>query len=856
MKPILFFCLLMIAIGASPVAAPADDFDDAQQVFRAGDYERCIEMCEEAIFELAHRQDWPILKIKAELTLGRFADAVMTFEEGLYTHPNSIRLLMIGIEAYRYVGDDVRVVELQFEIQQLYDRNNWRYRDGVNQVAIGEYLLSRGADAKLVLDQFFQRIKANQPALIEPYLAIANLGLAKNDYALAADNFRKALELEGDNPDAMFGLAEALAPSDRQAAGTWIEKALAVNPRHVPSLLTLVDFQINAELYDEAEKFLENVLEINSHQFEAWAYKAAIAHLQNQRQQESDFRNRALEHWASNPTVDHLIGKKLSQKYRFKEAALYQQRALMLDPNYQPAKIQLAQDQLRLGNDRLGWRLADEVHQQDAYNVAAYNLVTLRDQMEAYETIESNMFVVRMDPLEAKLYGAMVIELLQQAAELLTEKYNLKIEQPVTIEIFSRQQDFAIRTFGTPGGDGFLGVCFGNLITMNSPAAQQTRLTSWQSVLWHEFCHVVTLQKTENKMPRWLSEGISVYEERLANPAWGQSMTPVFRTMILSDEDLTPVSQLSSAFLRPKSGMHLQFAYFQSSLVVEYLIDMYGIETVRRILDDLRVGMPINESLARYTGSIELLDREFTEYVRDLANRLLADVDLTDPELPPNATLELVAQYIEAHPTNLPAMRRYAALLIAADRWEQAAEACQALIEVGDNFPGADNPYRLLAGIHAQTGNQIQEQQALENYLAVDVNALEPLTRLMEIARASEDWRKLEDYANLFVAVNPLIPTAHRYLADVSLATNDDDLAIRSLQALLELDPLDPAETHFQLASAYFRQGDVARAKRFVLKSIEEAPRYRAAYELLQMISAQETKPNHETGELSSLNSR
>ena len=32
----------------------------------------------------------------------------------------------------------------------------------------------------------------------------------------------------------------------------------------------------------------------------------------------------------------------------------------------------------------------------------------------------------------------------------------------------------------------------------------------------------VTLSKTHNKMPRWLSEGISVYEEGIARPAWAK----------------------------------------------------------------------------------------------------------------------------------------------------------------------------------------------------------------------------------------------------------------------------------------------------------------------------------------------
>ena len=92
--------------------------------------------------------------------------------------------------------------------------------------------------------------------------------------------------------------------------------------------------------------------------------------------------------------------------------------------------------------------------------------------------------------------------------------------------MFPQQQDFAIRTFGLPGGAGFLGVCFGTVITANSPASQGASPTCWEATLWHEFCHVVTLNKTNNKMPRWLSEGISVYEERQADKTWGQTMTP------------------------------------------------------------------------------------------------------------------------------------------------------------------------------------------------------------------------------------------------------------------------------------------------------------------------------------------
>ena len=105
-------------------------------------------------------------------------------------------------------------------------------------------------------------------------------------------------------------------------------------------------------------------------------------------------------------------------------------------------------------------------------------------------------------------------------------------------------------------------------------------------------------------MPRWLSEGISVYEERQADKTWGQTINPKYREMLLGD-GFVPISKLSGAFLSPPSPLHLQFAYFESSLAAQYLVEKHGHETLKRILVDLGAGMPINESLARYAGSLD-----------------------------------------------------------------------------------------------------------------------------------------------------------------------------------------------------------------------------------------------------------
>jgi hypothetical protein len=56
----------------------------------------------------------------------------------------------------------------------------------------------------------------------------------------------------------------------------------------------------------------------------------------------------------------------------------------------------------------------------------------------------------------------------------------------------------------------------------------------------------------------------------------------------------------------------------------------------------------------------------------------------------------------------------------------------------------------------------------------------------------------------------------------------------------LVLDPLDLAETHFRLARLLHEDGKTEEARRHVLQSLEQAPRYLEAHRLLLEIVGQE----------------
>jgi tetratricopeptide (TPR) repeat protein len=811
------------------------DGDRAVRFFNEGKFDDAIALAkivDEDLGQFSREEKWHLLILQSLMAQGKYSDAAAFVDKSLEKFENSIRIRLLGHETFNYNDDPDRAAEFLKEIAQLTSRSSWMYREPANFLTIGRFFLKRGADAKEVLDTFYYPIKRKLPREPEVYRAIGELALQKHDYGLAAENYAKVVELLPGDADGLCKLARAFLKSDSEKANELVQKVLALNSNNVEALLILADQQISSENYESAEKFLKQVRSVNPEHPLAWSYMAVLAHLKNQSNQEGQYRERALKHWPANPEVDHLIGRELSEKYRFKEGSKYQRRSLVYDDGFLPAKTQLAHDLLRLGQELEGWQLADEVFDADEYSVVAHNLVTLRDNMSKFRTLQREGFVVRMAEEEAEIYGERVLDLLIRARDQLCSKYDVELELPIFIEIFPRQQDFAIRTFGLPGGAGFLGVCFGRVITMNSPAAQGANLTSWESVLWHEFCHVVTLQKTKNKMPRWLSEGISVYEEGLADPAWGDGMTIKYREMVLGEE-LTPVSQLSGAFLRPSSSAHLQFAYYESSLVVEFLIDKYGLPAMLKVLNELANGTPINDALRRHAAPVEFLDKSFATFARTRANEFAKGANWDELDDKPEGSVEYWQAWNKEHPDNLLGLMALGGALATSNNWEAAIKPLKRVIQLDSTIKP---PYPLLAKCYQETGDTDAAIELLESYSKMEASDVDLFVTLLETTSAKGDWAKTKKYAQKLAGVNPLLTAPHQYLATASEETSDDEGLIQALTVLSKLDPLDAADVHFRLASALYRQKQLKAAKREVIKALEQAPRYRDAHALLLKI--------------------
>ncbi|MEX2579019.1 MAG: tetratricopeptide repeat protein [Verrucomicrobiales bacterium] len=819
-----------------------DNLPKVRELFQSGQFDFVIQICDYALRRGQPSWEWRTLRFESLASVGRYEEALDEAAATTEKFSGELGALLRAHELFSEMGRKEDAARILDNINAAAAAVPERERTPRDLVYLGEAALVLGADPATVMEQYFGLAKKTEvkgrdvsPGVVEAFLAAGELALEKDDFQRAAEEFRGALELEPENPEILFGLARSFFPDDRKQGMEFLEKILERAPLHDGALLLRAEFAINFEKYDEAARILDQVQSVNPRHPKAFAYRAVLAELEsNDAETFRTAREEALDVWKDNPEVDYLIGRVLSRKYRYQEGAGSQKRALEMDPDFLPAKLQLALDYLRLGRIDEAWPLAEEVGAADEYNVLAYNLEVLKGEIESFASVETDDFIVRLPPEEAEIYGDRVVEILTEAKAVLGEKYGLEIEDRTLVEFYPNQQDFAIRSFGSLGGEGLLGVCFGSVVTMNSPGSVTAGKSNWEATLWHEYCHVVTLTATRNKMPRWLSEGISVYEEIQRQDNWGQTMTPDYRRRILEDEGLTPIADMSQAFFQAKSGEDVMFAYYQSMLVVEYIVENFGIEALRNILSDLGDGVLVNDALGRHTLPMPELEAAFAAAAFELAENYGAGVDWERPEpdtVNPLSSLA-VAAFLKKNPDNFWARQLHARQMLDEEKWDEAVRSAEALIELLPEYTGENNGYTLKAVAYREKGDSEGEEEALGELSELSAEAFAAYTRLLDVNFEERNWTGVLKNADRSLAINPFFERIHYCSGCAHEARDEGEAAVASFEKALLLAPANPSELKFRLARL-LRDSDGTKAKRYLLDALADSPRFREAHAFL-----------------------
>ena len=511
----------------------------------------------------------------------------------------------------------------------------------------------------------------------------------------------------------------------------------------------------------------------------------------------------------------------------------------------------LGSNLIRLGEEEEGKANLEIGFENDPFNVLTSNMLKVFDTLETYETLESDHFKVHMSENDADILWPYLEPLLEESWDTLTAKYGFEPEGPILIEVFENSEDFAVRSVGLPDIGPLVGICFGKVVTLISP---DTLSANWQEIVWHEFMHVITLQMTNNRMPRWLSEGISVWEEREGRPYWGRSQG-LDLVRAAREEKLLHVKDLNSGFSGARNNADLGFAYFQSYLVVDYITEEYGFDKLVELIDQYA---SVKDESVRFDEVFELSLDQFNDGFRGWIDNRVEEInvfvhteDVPDEgdghghgvrenssailaELYNNASLKQhMRSRIEENARDFQAHLQLGIVLFKEEDFEQAKFHLTTAHDMLPSYTGYPSPALVMSQIYDQEENRSEQLHWLEILLENLQHDYDSAMILADAALEEENYERAAYYIDRAIQVDPYRSGVHELKAEYATATDDAELAVTEYEVLLKLEINDPVEAQTDLAEAYLRNGQVEEAKQSVLYALEQAPSFRRAQEVL-----------------------
>jgi tetratricopeptide (TPR) repeat protein len=758
---------------------------------------------------------------------GRYAEAIREFQRAATGLESDLR----RAELLEATGQEQRARETFSAMVRFYEESEPSDAASLAAVARALVRLERFQEAR---NLYADAIDAD-PSNLEAQLGGGELFTEKYNYAEAAAFYQDALKVNPNSARAYLGIALNKKIERNEEVVAALARALIINPNMVEARALTAALALEAGEYEDATAEVEKGLKVNPNSAELYALRAAQLYLQDK-----DYAAAAAQALSLNPRYGQLyetLAHYATITRRVEQAADFSRRAVELSPRLWSAHLSLGMALLRLGRMEEGRAEVEKSFEGDPFNAWAKNTLDLLDSMRDFRETRRGVFLIKAGEGEAEVLAPLAAGLLEEAAAKLTAKYKFTPKGPVVVELFPNHEDFAVRALGLPGL-GALGVCFGQVIALDSPSARPSGEFNWGGTLWHEYTHVITLQMTDYRIPRWFSEGLSVYEERRARPGWGGGWNPaVLRAY--ADGRWFKIANLDAGFVSTKRTDDVQLAYFQASQVVEFVVERYGFDAVLRMLalyrdkartpDVLRQALKLNE---------DEFDRAFMEYVGAKARPLQEGLGIPAPLDASHLPKETVLNLLLARDI-FPLRLRAGQLLREEGDDEGAIKHFRRAAELYPYYAGEGNAYEALADIYEKRGDAAAAAEALESLLKYDETNLKALGRLAELRLKQGDRARAIEALRLGFYVAPFEPTAHARAGELYLETKDAAGALAEFQSALALRPPNEAEAHYNVARAYHSLGKTAEAKRSVLRALEAAPSYEKAQELLLTITGQ-----------------
>ncbi len=871
MKPKLKYVFLTILVftARTELSVYAQDatvnLENAKKALRTGNYREARNLFQPFLEDTSQSEREFILDyFETFLALGEYDKGLDEVQSLLSKHPDDPYLLhMKG--RFLVVKGEYKDAEQSFIDAAMIDEEFLR-----NLLELGELLEKTGGKntAQRIYQQIIRIYQQNRLRTAQA-IAIAGKSFAKlGDYHEANRVFGIAYDLDATSlqnlswwadlfrekfnaTDAQRTYEEALSINPHSAEllvgyarsfeslAQWellANQAIEENPNCVEALNLLAEIHILDGVYDEAETLLKTALEINSVHELSLANLATIYHLRGEREAFEEIEQTMLD---INPLCSDFyltLAENCMRRFRYMDTVAFCQKAIQREYDNWQAYTLLGSNILRVGKIDEARRYLDIAYEQDPFNIYAHNTLELIDEYEDFTKSESEHFTLLIHNSENAVLSGPILALAEECYDSLKVRYPYNPDGEIRIEAYNDHDDFAVRISGLPG-IGLLGVCFGDIVAFDTPRAQMDNNYNWSMTLWHEIAHVMALGQSDNRVPRWFTEGLSVYEERKARPEWRREME--LELFVAFDQDvLLSLKDINKGFTRPKYNEQVIITYYQSAKMIEFLVNNYGFTAIIEFLEEFGKGSDLIQAFQTVLGESP---EEFEKKFFDNLKRERETYALVLSDLPPILSVqqddkETIKEKLLGKSEN-PFFKKVKEgyNLLNEKRFDEAEQKFLEAIDIFPYYTMGQNPYRGLAEIYRKQGYESKLIDIIEDYLAITNYGAVEARELAQLYEKNGELNRAKYYYQRSMQVEPYDLTAHTHLAELyarqeSYASESDERKI-----ILALNPLDRAQAHYNLALSLYNNRQIQEAKAEILKSLEFSPGFRDAQKLLLM---------------------
>ena len=734
----------------------------------------------------------------------------------------------------------------------------------------------------------------------------------------AADELSAALKTNSQAAVVYAALARsAIEAREFDTSTELIDRALNINPRLREALLLRCDMQLINGQYDKALESANEAASVNARDQSVLARQAACYLLldgvpdretlelmfalpENPDQTKtvaadaSRFTQLTSLLLKQNPKPGYFlyeVGQLLEMKRQFAFAEFAYLKTKTLMPQLSGPKISLGMLYMQMGKTEQAQLTLDEAFKSDPYHVRVSNMRKVLGVLESYGSIVTDHFVIRYDSKADSILSQYMAAYLEQIYPEMVKQFGYEPPHKTQFEIYhhakglAAHQWFSARMIGLPWIQT-IGASTGAVVALTSPTAMEEPY-NWAAVLKHELVHVFTLQQTKYKIPHWFTEALAVRSEGHARP---QNFNQLLAERVPKGE-IYSLDELDGIFVRPKSSDNWNFAYCQSLLCADFMVEEFGEDALKKLLiayqnqlstqsaikDCFKIGQAEFEKryhiyLQKITDSLKGYETESPLSFSDLQKKYEHDkTDLNTAGQYASRLLQFRKKQ-EAREIALAVLSKdpkqaQAALTIA--RLELLSEDREAALKVLQPTLTLESPDKEVLEL---TGNILIQQHKFKEALKIyqtghaaypsqttwlaglsviyqnldDAEHLEAtLIKLVHLDPADADSMKLlmkrfldqKKYEQAFhwgqqaLYIDVLDPETHHQLAETALKLNQTDAAIRELKMLLHLDAKQE-NVRFVLAETLLNSGKTEEARTELNLLLQQNPDHVQALKL------------------------